>query len=165
MVSVSDETSIFGVLQESAGGLGRGRSGTLQRDSNDVPVTGKDVCSDLAEIKSRVSIQTVTMITRTLGSSPSWGGDKTSPGDWEINVTAVDWIVRTRMMWQKVQNVTFIRGNDTSSACMHVPSRIVCTYLSHSALKQCRQPSTKLRWLSSCSNDVHSQVICKKTTD
>ena len=49
--------AFFGVLQESAGGLGRDRGGTLQRDSNNVPVTGKDVCSDLAEIRNRVSSQ------------------------------------------------------------------------------------------------------------
>ena len=118
--------AFFGVLQESAGGLGRGRSGTLQRDSNNVPVTEKDACSDL----NRVSIQTVTMITRILVSSPSWESAKISPGDCKIDAAAADWTAQTRMMWRKVQNVTFIRGNDTSSACVHVPSRVVRTDLS-----------------------------------
>ena len=131
--------TIFGVLQESAGGLGQGQSGTLQRDSYNVPVTGKDVCSDLAEIRNRVSSQTVTMITGKLESSLSSESGHTSPDDWEIDAAAADWTARTKMMWQKVQNVTFIRGNDTSSTCVHVPSRIVRTDLSrksHSALKQ-----------------------------
>ena len=139
MVSVSDETSIFGVLQESAGVLGRGRSGTLQRDSNNFPVTGMEVCSDVAEIRNKVSSQTVTMITGILRDSSSWTSDNTSPDDWETDTASVDWTAQTRMMWQKVQNVTFIRGSDTSSACVYVPSRIVRTDLSrksHSALKQ-----------------------------
>ena len=90
LVSVSDEASIFGVLQESAGGLGRGRSGTLQRDSNNVPVTGKYICSDLAEINNRVSSQTVMMTSGMLESSPCWEGGTTSPGDWEIDAVAAD---------------------------------------------------------------------------
>ena len=90
MVSVSDEASIFCVLQESADGLGRGQSGTLQRDSNNVPVTGKDICSDLAEINNRVSSQTVMMTSGMLESSPCWEGGTTSPGDWEIDAVAAD---------------------------------------------------------------------------
>ena len=129
LVSVSDEASIFGVLQESTGGLGRGRSGTLQRDSNNVPVTGRNVCSNLAEIRNTVSSQTVTMNIGILGGSSSWRGDKILPDDWEINAAAADWTAQARMIRQKVQNVTFIRGNDTSSACVHVPSRIVRTDL------------------------------------
>ena len=130
LASVSDEARIFGVLQESAGGLGRGRSGTLQRDSNNFPVTGMEVCSDVAEIRNKVSSQTVTMITGILRDSSSWTSDNTSPDDWETGTASVDWTAQTRMMWQKVQNVTFIRGNDTSSACVHVHSRVVRTDLS-----------------------------------
>ena len=107
LVSVSDEVSIFGVLQESAGGLGRGQSGTLQRDGNNVPVTEKDICSDLAEINNRVSSQTVMMTSGMLESSPSWEGGTTTPGDWEIDAAAADSTVWTRM-WQNLQYVTFI---------------------------------------------------------
>ena len=106
LVSVSDEASIFGVLQESAGGLGRGRSGTLQRDSNNVPVTGKDICSDVAETNNRLSSQTVMMTSGMLESSPSWEGG-TSPGDWKIDAAAADSTAWTRM-WQNLQYVTFI---------------------------------------------------------
>ena len=98
--SVSDDASIFVKLQGSTGDLDRGRSVTLQRDSNNVPVTGMDVCSDLAEIRNRVSSQTVMMTSGMLESSLSWEGGTTSPGDWEIDVAAVDWTVRMRMMWQ-----------------------------------------------------------------
>ena len=158
--------AFFGVLQESAGGLDRGRSGTLQRDSNNVPVTGTEVCSDSAGIRNRVSSQTVTMIEGILGGSSSWRGDKILPDDWEINAAAADWTAQARMIRQKVQNVTFIRGNDTSSACVHVPSRVVGTDLSrknHTCTQQCRQPS--VRWLSSCSNGVHDQAFCKISKD
>ena len=140
--------ALFGVQKKSTSGLDRGWSGTLQRDSVYVHVTGTEVCSDLAEINNRVSSQTVMMTSGMLESSPSWEGG-TSPGDWKIDASAADSTVQTRMIRQKVQNVTFIRGNDTSSACVHVPSRIVRTELSrksHCALRQCRQPSTKLRW-------------------
>ena len=82
--------TIFGVLQESAGGLGQGQSGTLQRDSYNVPVTGKDVCSDLAEIRNRVSSQTVMMITGILEGSSNWRSDKTSLNDWETNTASAD---------------------------------------------------------------------------
>ena len=59
--SVCDEAGIFIIQKKSTSGLDRGRSGTLQRDSNNVPVTGKDICSDFAEINNRVSSQTVMM--------------------------------------------------------------------------------------------------------
>ena len=49
--------AFFGIQKKSTSGLDRGWSGTLQRDSYDVPVTGKDICSDLAEINNRVSSQ------------------------------------------------------------------------------------------------------------
>ena len=37
----------------------------------------------------------VTMIKGIVGGSLRWEGGTTSPGDWEIDVAAVDWIVRT----------------------------------------------------------------------
>ena len=129
--------AFFGIQKKSTSGLDRGWSGTLQRDSNNFPVTGMEVCSDVAEIRNKVSSQTVTMITGILRDSSSWTSDNTSPDDWETGTASVDWTAQTRMMWQKVQNVTFIRGSDTSSACVYVPSRIVRTDLSrksHSAL-------------------------------
>ena len=108
--SVCDEAGIFIIQKKSTSGLDRGRSGTLQRDSNNVPVTGQDICSDFAEINNRVSSQTVMMTSGMLESSPSWEGGTTTPGDWYIDAAAADSTVWTRM-WQNLQYVTFIRGH------------------------------------------------------
>ena len=98
--------ALFGVQKKSTSGLDRGWSGTLQRDSVYVHVTGTEVCSDLAEINNRVSSQTVMMTSGMLESSPSWEGG-TSPGDWKIDAAAADSTAWTRM-WQNLQYVTFI---------------------------------------------------------
>ena len=76
--SVSDDEGILGIQKTITHGLNRRRSKTLQRDINNVSVTGNDVGSDLAEIRNRVCSQIVMMITRILESSPSWEGGQTS---------------------------------------------------------------------------------------
>ena len=82
--------AFFCIQKKSTGGLDRSRSGTLKRDCNNVHVTGMEVCSDVAEIRNKVSSQTVTMITGILRDSSSWTSDNTSPDDWETDTASVD---------------------------------------------------------------------------
>ena len=87
--SASDEASIFDT-RKNTGGLDRGRSGTLTRDCYNIPVTERDVCNDSADIRNRVSSQTVMMITGILEGSSNWRSDKTSLNDWETNTASAD---------------------------------------------------------------------------
>ena len=89
--SVCDEAGIFIIQKKSTSGLDRGRSGTLQRDSNNVPVTGKDICSDFAEINNRVSSQTVMM---TSGKAAQAG--KAARLHWSIGISMLLRRIRLR---------------------------------------------------------------------